>query len=321
MAKIINFLLDKSLLKLNLRFRVGFLRQKTPDFQSLKTVIWGTNSSSNKQSVPKTIWLYWHDEVITSETVNLCINQIKALHLDYRIHLINSKNLRDWLPDFPNISSTLPLANIADLIRLMLLDKYGGIYMDASVFVFKKIDWILDTINKDSSEAFLYYTDENTIDKSYPVLENWCIAAIQSSQFITDWKNEYLNCLQSSDLENYYSEQNGSGKPFVLKLDPNYHKCYFSCQSVMHYSQYYKLSLGRAEDDGFLYSLKIKDKWSDISMSEILLMNEKPIKMSNMVKIVNDSRRRLDQYIKIGFYKKNTIFGSLIETKKVGKQM
>ena len=40
---------------------------------------------------------------------------------------------------------------VSDLVRLMLIEQYGGIYLDATVFTLKPIDWALRLYESDHS--------------------------------------------------------------------------------------------------------------------------------------------------------------------------
>ncbi|MFD2598322.1 glycosyltransferase family 32 protein [Sphingobacterium corticis] len=300
-----------------MKFYCNFLREKTPAFIGLNLISWGNIPVNRPSTVPKTIWCYWHDQSIDSPTVQHCIERMKEINTGYKVILLNWISVKNYIKDLPEGLQQLQPAHISDYVRLLLLERFGGIYLDASTLITRKLDWVVRELESSQSEVMCYYTDLNTVDKSYPMIENWFLAAIPNSLFIQDWLREYEKCVLSDSPLEYYSNYLNEYS-FRFSLNPAYHMCYMSSQIIMRNKQSYRLRLACAEDDGFLYSLKIKAKWSDVSMSEILLMNKFPKSLPNMIKIVNDSRRKLDDCIKSGLYRKYSILGRICD--KTSKQ-
>lgn len=300
-------------LKYWIRYRLKFLRHRTPHFNGkVKHFIWGTGAkSSDGDVIPKIIWMYWNEEKITSITVQLCVNHIKNLHPDYEIHLLNTVNLLKYLPDFPVDLLKRPSNFVSDMARLMLLEQNGGVYLDATVLLSKKIDWSLLLQKEDRSEVVLYYTDENTREDNYPMVETWFIAALPKSEFIRDWRKEYQNHILNPNSETDIESSSGL-KQFNFPLDPTYYVSYMAGQIVMRKNSQYRLSLLRAEDDAFSYGLGFKKKWNEIAMAEVLLLNEKTHPLPNLIKLIRFDRRRLDFYIQWKFYVKNSWLGELL---------
>lgn len=87
----------------------------------------------------KIIWQYWaqgYNQV--PEVVHQCLNSVDCWAGDYKIIRLSDANLSEYLdiPDFVRQKrSTYSLAHFADLLRLMLLKAYGGVWLDATVFL------------------------------------------------------------------------------------------------------------------------------------------------------------------------------------------
>ena len=129
----------KDCLLLYFRF---FKRNQYPDkildFKSNK-IVYGTSKQSNSKSysIPKIIWTFWSVKS-PSYFASLCIDRWIALHPDYRVEVINEENIVDYLTEFDTTlfnHPLLPIQNVSDLIRLSLLEIYGGVWLDASVFI------------------------------------------------------------------------------------------------------------------------------------------------------------------------------------------
>lgn len=300
-----------------IRYHIGCLRRRTPHFNGeVKHFVWGIGEKAKETDViPSIIWLYWDDEKISSMTVKLCIDKINHLHPDYTIHLLNRINLTEYLPDFPSQLLDKAANFTSDLVRLMLLERHGGIYLDATVLLSKRLDWVISLQGQDRSEVVLYYTDENTVEDRYPMVETWFIAAMPQSSFIKAWREEYQDCILSSKPEKYY-ENNDILPLSKFPMDITYYFSYMAGQIAMRRNSQYRLSLLRAEDDAYLYSLRIKRKWSEMAMTEILLLNKKNDQLPNLVKIIRFARRRLDFCIQRSFYKKDSWLGGMLKDRE-----
>lgn len=78
------------------------------------------------------------------------------------------------------------MAHKTDWLRMCLLEKYGGVWLDASIVLNKPITTWLDM----TEERVVGFQCPIGIGESTPVLENWALAAKPSHPFITMWKNE-----------------------------------------------------------------------------------------------------------------------------------
>lgn len=302
-------------LKRMLKRKISYFRCPTPLNVEFKTSILGKNINHDIEktiSIPKILWIYWESEKIESPTVQICIETIKTLHPDYVLNILNKHTIGKYIFDDFNFifQSKLPIANMSDWIRLKLLQLYGGIYIDASVLLLENLDWLLLLNQTHKTEAVVYYTEINTVDPSFPIIETWLIGAVPNANFISDWLFEYESCLNSPDPDLYYTHS----KLFdysLIPLDVAYYKCYFSAQTVLR-SNDYSLTLICADTDAYVYSLQVKSQWSNIALSEILLLNKKPILLPRLVKIIAGSRRTLDENIAIGNYSPYSVLGELI---------
>ena len=87
----------------------------------------------------KIIWQYWaqgYDDI--PEIVRTCLRSVDNYAGDYSLIRLTDANLSDYLdlPDFVlRKRATYSLAHFSDLLRLILLKTYGGVWMDATIFM------------------------------------------------------------------------------------------------------------------------------------------------------------------------------------------
>lgn len=146
--------------------------------------------------IPPQIWIFWYDLEIP-DFVELCINNIRNLHPKYQVNVLNKETVLDYLDlDIMTLTDKMPIANLSDLIRLKLLQKYGGIWMDASIILEKNIEEFF-LIEKNIFEIIGFYNAYQSQDGKLPVLESWFLAAPPNSKFINKWL-EYFEPISES---------------------------------------------------------------------------------------------------------------------------
>lgn len=91
------------------------------------------------------IWVcWWTGEETAPALVRKCIESIRANAGTHPVNLIDRNTYSSYL-DLPedmvkNVGNgTMGLAHLADYIRVALLEKYGGLWLDATIFCAKKI--------------------------------------------------------------------------------------------------------------------------------------------------------------------------------------
>lgn len=105
-------------------------RQRPISFTFTQKVVFDTE---------KIVWQYWaqgFDSV--PDVVRQCLDSVDRYATGYKIIRLSDDTLSDYLdlPDF--LSAKRPMmttAHFSDLLRLMLLKTYGGIWMDATVLL------------------------------------------------------------------------------------------------------------------------------------------------------------------------------------------
>ena len=88
----------------------------------------------------KTIWMCWFqgENDIDMPQLNMeCISRWRQFNPDYRIHVLDNQSIQDFVPEFFTINRDSPKRSLAaqsDLLRVLLLSKFGGVWVDTSVY-------------------------------------------------------------------------------------------------------------------------------------------------------------------------------------------
>ena len=136
------------------------------------------------KEVPKIIWTCWLQGYKQAPVlVKRCMASQKKNFPEYDYRLLTLENFAEWvkLPKFileKYRAGRIPNALFSDLIRLSVLKKYGGIWMDATVFCsgfgHENLRSRWDKIEKNDLTLFRFFIR----GQKQPVgLSNWFIAA------------------------------------------------------------------------------------------------------------------------------------------------
>lgn len=150
----------------------------------------------------KTIYILWFQSFENApELVKRCVNSWKHYNPDWNTVLIDNNNL----PEYVNLNNYIvDIANkyisrnhLADIIRSILLNTYGGIWVDATTFCNKPLnEWLPNYIN----EGFFAF------DKPGPdrLISSWFIYSDKNNYIINKWCNETLKYFTVNEKEHPY---------------------------------------------------------------------------------------------------------------------
>lgn len=176
-----------------------------------------------------TVWTYWHSEERPA-IVNDCIASWRR-HLDskkFKIIVLSERNLSEYLsPEWINQVHNyqdLHKAGQADFIRLSLLKLYGGIWLDASIYLLQNFSFIRDF--KKFYAPRIPVLDAQTV-------QTWFLVAPKNDYIISKWLKLYINVLNKK-----YHLEHRWYRIRVYTLD-NHFKTYFKVYSV--YAHLYRV--------------------------------------------------------------------------------
>lgn len=176
----------------------------------------------------KIVWQYWDSgEESAPLIVQSCIHSVRQnLPFGYRHIVLNDKNINDYvqIPDWViekrknNPSFRIPF--FSDILRLCLLEKYGGVWIDATIFL---SDQIPGNILK--SSFFVFYRgkeppDHEIYEKFDPSYFSWQEAfkvKLCNSFIISDKSHPFISALKSILLR-YWREENEFQHYFVFQM-------------------------------------------------------------------------------------------------------
>lgn len=145
------------------------------------------------------IWTYWHQGFEQAPFVaKHCIEQVKALHPHAEIFLLDRQSVYDFADSIPIPQSKwekMLIQHKSDLLRTHLLIKYGGTWLDPTVFCLKSFeDWLPDKLQ---AGAFFFYRPGK--DR---IISNWFIAAEKENYILKSLYLALIEYWNSCDFRN-----------------------------------------------------------------------------------------------------------------------
>lgn len=189
-------------------------------------------------------WAMWLQED-PPELVQACINSIKKIYPN--LVVITEKNINNYIeiPDFilkRLKSKQMTKTNFSDWVRSVLLDKYGGIWFDATLLLTQKLP---DEMTK---ESFNLLRAVNGGISSWLIVSNKNNYLIKSMRVYMEeyWKNEnfIFNYFMFHKFFTRYVKQNETAKIIYQKT-----KFFDSKPAFMLCNQSFKNGYGHLSED------------------------------------------------------------------------
>ncbi len=153
----------------------------------------------------------WHQGYETApEIVKLCLRSWRRFNPEWKIIALDRHSLEKYL-DASTLDyfkrKDLTIQAVSNIIRLCLLTKYGGVWVDATVFCCKPLNAWLPAYFSSGFFAFQYPARDRLIS-------SWLIAADANNILLRKLHEEYLSFWSN----NYFSNQNNKFGKLAIKI-------------------------------------------------------------------------------------------------------
>lgn len=191
------------------------------------------------------IWSFWHDEN-WPPLVRLCVKSWQIHNPRYQINILSKDTIKAFidLSTLPQLFNTFSMQHQADVIRLALLKRYGGYWLDSTIFLTQPlaIEW-----EPMDYEVGGYNGTHLQTNPAKVVLENWFIAAPRGSQLIADWHDEFVGSFNRFMYNNetfrgnrdaYVDSLRNKGVDLQNIVNTSYFSMHCSFLAVIHKNKY-----------------------------------------------------------------------------------
>jgi len=165
-----------------LRELATVLRARVP--AQTRAVMVGDNAPLCQGEIPKIIWTYWQPSPAPA-FIQACLANWRRFAPDHELRLLDRDSVMSWLPELRADFDALPAYRQADWLRIHLLARHGGIWMDASMLLSRDLAWLHETRRRRAADYVGFYIDRYTTRPELPIVENWLMASVPGGRFAT----------------------------------------------------------------------------------------------------------------------------------------
>jgi len=259
-----------------------------------------TSNFADVSNIPKTIWTYW-DGPSPPDSVQKCIQTWRNTNPDYEIKIISPENLSEFLPDVDILGMKMADTpqRTADLVRVHVMAKHGGVWCDATVMLTGPLDFVQA---HPGAELVGYHLKGWRIKQEWPVIENWFFACPPQSNFVCKWRDIFVKINDFETPEQYIQ--------YLISLGVNLDNITDSGYLTMHAAAQYviqkqmtpeeissKLALLVAED-GPLRHLA-RNEWKSYEGVKSIC-SESSSEIPTVVKFRSWERKEIDKNAELG---------------------
>ena len=167
------------------------------------------------EEIPNNVWLYWENKPgnngVKPTYIDMCHESvIKNRGKDLNVTILNEKNIKEYLPSLREDINSLSIPQKADYIRLAILNRYGGIWLDSDIIVLKPLTRYLGKLRDYDYVGFgCHGLNCKLTNNGYGNPANWAMISRKGGILIK-------SCLESAD--------NLLNRDVNLSYPRNYHK-------------------------------------------------------------------------------------------------
>ena len=179
--------------------------------------------------IPNILWTFWDKDEIP-EFIQNCMKSWRQYNPDCTINLVTTSTLENFVgPEEANYIKNWKFNDspqrFSDLVRLSVISKFGGIWLDASIVAFNSFDWV----NKEDADSIVFSIKELSKDV---LIESWFIAAVPGNPFVVKWNEEFRGIDQYDTIEDYIKKSGTNQDAIAYNI--NYLVIYLCARKVWH---------------------------------------------------------------------------------------
>jgi Capsular polysaccharide synthesis protein len=246
--------------------------------------------SFSSNPLPKIIFMYWNDKTLKNNLIRKNIEHIKEILPDgFQLRVYNEENIIDEGIDKKYIKQ-YSHQHFADYVRLFLLKKYGGLWLDSSI-ICKNFNFLLDFYKEYEDNPFDVCLYEFK-GKNY--IENWFILAPQNSIFIRDFYEYYVTAMEIGFAQyKKVLQSEGVNLDSIFYYPEDVYLMQHAIIRRLKNMNKYNIRIKDAEDS--MWKIHNKNNWQSSKIADDLINNPDIWKQLYAVKLVEGNRDHLQK--------------------------
>lgn len=277
----------------------------------------GAHAPAVQTNIPRIIWSYWEPGA-PPPLIQQCLNNWREQAPDHELRLLNRRSLLQWI-DADILSAGfdgLPAYRQADWLRVQLLARHGGIWMDASTLLCRNLDWVHEQRARTQAEYLGFYLDSYSNRPALPLIENWFMAAVPASPFVIALAKAFDEVLALGAEANLQRlREQGRLERVVQKLTPDFQRyllMHMAASDLLDLApEQYRLSLLRAEDSALGFHAAVG--WRKRHLFARLALLPCPARLPVLIKLRGNDRRVVEQGLAKGRWIRSSALARLLK--------
>ncbi len=269
------------------------------------------------EPIPRVIWTYW-DALPAPALVSQCLRLWQRVAPDHEVRLVDRATASHWLGTEIEASAfdALPAYRQADWLRLQLLRRHGGLWMDGSTLLTESLDWVHRLHAERGAGTVGFYIDRYTTNPRWPIVENWFLAAPANDPFIVAWSDELDRALAMGESGYIEALRHEGRLDVVAQGIPEDMRSYL----VMHLAASavlqrapgaHRLHLQRAEDVAFAFHAALR--WRKRHLYARLALTPPPKRIPALIKLRSGDRTVVEERLAHGWIWRRSLLARLLE--------
>ena len=171
-------------------------------YKKILTIDKSITIDKNKEEKSNKIWICWFQGIENApELVKACYNSVVKNYNDKEIIVLTEENYKQYV-DIPEYilkkweKGYITFAHFSDILRIELLSKYGGLWLDSTIFTTKRSELVFN----ENIELFVY--KQVDLDRKNP------LSIVASSWLMYSNKNNNIINLTTKLLHEYWKNYN-----------------------------------------------------------------------------------------------------------------
>tara|TARA_B110000495_G_C22964606_1_gene565630 strand:+ start:53 stop:703 length:651 start_codon:yes stop_codon:yes gene_type:complete len=162
----------------------------------------------------KKIWMCWfqgEDDNSLSGLNRKCINRWKELNPTWQVNVLSNKTISDYVPEYFEIIKNSPSRKrpaCSDLLRILLLSKYGGVWVDASVYPMQPLSDFYGNIVNNTGFFSYRFVPRGSYNTKQGLCEivSWFLCVDRPNHYIIEkWKTKFITKFKNSKHWKYFA--------------------------------------------------------------------------------------------------------------------
>jgi hypothetical protein len=153
------------------------------------------------------LWVYWelkNGATKPPDYIELCFETIKKHGIiNFNVVFLDEKTVFNYLPSLRKDINELPIALKTDYIRVLLLEKYGGLWMDADIIMLKDFSDISRMLQNNTFDFIGFGCSGVKCNNGYGRPSNWLLGSVKNGKLISKCHE-----LLDKKLNDYFSMPN-----------------------------------------------------------------------------------------------------------------